>query len=135
MLSQEMRDQQISAYDNAQNAEFVARNVLTARALSDDTVMRIVEDMVKGSPAAKAAWPRHAMNEDILELAQSISVRTAIIAGDRDQVEPMARVKSEVVGNIPNTDLAVLEDGGHLALLEVPEEVTDIISTFALKSG
>ncbi|KAG7406670.1 Alpha/Beta hydrolase protein [Fusarium sp. MPI-SDFR-AT-0072] len=134
MLPEEMRDQQISAYDNTQNAEFVARNVLTAESLPDGTIKGIVEDMLKGSPSAKAAWPRYAMNEDILELAKRISVPSVVIAGGKDQVEPVARVKAEVSGNIPFAKFLVLEEVGHLALLEAPEEVAETISDFVSSS-
>ncbi|KAF5265202.1 hypothetical protein FOXYS1_4009 [Fusarium oxysporum] len=131
MLPKEMRDQQISAYDNEQNAEFVVRNVLTAKSLPDGIIERIVEDMIKGSPSATAAWPRYAMNENILELAKKISVPTVIIAGGKDQVEPVTRIKAEVSGNIPFVKFLVLEEVGHLALLEAPEKVAEIINETA----
>ncbi|CVL03553.1 uncharacterized protein FMAN_15134 [Fusarium mangiferae] len=130
VLPEEMRDQQVSAYDNAQNAGSVARNVLTAKALADGTIKGIVEDMLKGSPSAKAAWPRYAMNEDILELAKTISIPSIVIAGGKDQVEPVARVKAEVSGNISVAEFLVLEEVGHLAPLEAPEEVAEIITDF-----
>ncbi|KAF4961419.1 hypothetical protein FGADI_273 [Fusarium gaditjirri] len=131
MLPEDMRDQQISAYDNAQNAEFVVRNVLTTKPLPEDTVKRTVEDMLEGCSFAKAAWPRYAMTEDIMELARSISVPSVVVSGGKDQVEPVARVKSEVVGNIPDAEFIVLEEVGHLALLEAPEKVAEIIKSFA----
>ncbi|KAI1033956.1 hypothetical protein LB503_010984 [Fusarium chuoi] len=134
MLPKEMRDQQISAYDNAQNAEFVARNVLTAKPLSNGTIKGIVEDMLKGNPSAKAAWPRYAMNEDILELTKRISIPSIIIAGGKDQVEPVDRVKAEVSGNISVAEFLVLEEVGHLALLEAPEEVAGIINDFVSRN-
>ncbi|KAF5598050.1 alpha beta-hydrolase [Fusarium pseudocircinatum] len=130
MLPEEMRDQQIRAYDNAQNAEFVVRNVLTARSLPDVAINKIVEDMLKGNPAARVAWPRHAMNEDILKIAKGISIPSIVIAGGKDQVEAVARVKSEVSGNNSVAEFHVLEEAGHLALLEAPEEVAEIISNF-----
>ncbi|KAF5624613.1 alpha beta-hydrolase [Fusarium tjaetaba] len=130
ILPEEMRNQQISAYDNAQNAEFVVRNVLTAKPLPDVAVKKIVEDMLKGNPAARVAWPRHAMSENILGIAKGISIPSIVIAGGKDQVEPVARVKSEVSGNISVTKFLVLEEVGHLALLEAPEEVAEIISDF-----
>ncbi|KAF5551400.1 alpha beta-hydrolase [Fusarium mexicanum] len=129
-LPEEMRDQQVSAYDNAQNAEFVARNVLTAKSLPDGTIQGLVEDMLKGSPSAKAAWPRHAMEEDILELVKRISIPSIVVAGGKDQVEPVARVKAEVSGNISVAKFLVLEEVGHLAPLEAPEKVAEIISDF-----
>lgn len=134
MLPEEMRDQQISAYNNTQNAEFVVLNVLTAKSLPGDTVKRTVEDMLKGCSSAKAAWPRYAMNEDILELAKRISVPSVVIAGGKDQVEPGARVKEEVSGNIPFAKFLVLEEVGHLAPLEAPEDVAEIISDFVSSS-
>ncbi|KAF5643741.1 alpha beta-hydrolase [Fusarium sp. NRRL 25303] len=134
MLPEEMRDQQISAYDSAQNAEFVARNVLTAKSLPAGTIKGIVDDMLKGNPSAKVAWPRYAMNEDILKLAKTISIPSIIIAGGKDQVEPVDRVKTEVSGNISAAQFLVLEEVGHLALLEAPEEVAEIISDFVSSS-
>ncbi|PNP84204.1 hypothetical protein FNYG_02892 [Fusarium nygamai] len=134
MLPEEMRDQQISAYDSAQSAEFVARNLLTAKSLPDGTIKGIVEDMLKGNPSAKAAWPRYAMNEDIIELAKCISIPSIVIAGGKDQVEPVVRVKAEVSGNISVDEFLVLEEVGHLALLEAPEEVAKIISDFISSS-
>ncbi|KAF5635784.1 alpha beta-hydrolase [Fusarium sp. NRRL 52700] len=131
MLPEEMRDQQISAYDNAKNAEFVARNVLTAKHLPDGTINGLVKDMLKGSPFAKAAWPRYAMQEDILELAKRISVSSIVIAGGKDQVEPVARVKAEVLGSIFGAKFLVLEEVGHLTPLEAPEKLAEIICDFA----
>ncbi|KAF4501662.1 alpha beta-Hydrolase [Fusarium agapanthi] len=134
ILPEEMRDQQVSAYDNTQNAEFVARNVLTAKSLPDATIKGIVEDMLEGSPSAKAAWPRYAMEEDILELAKSITIPSIVVAGGKDQVEPVVRVKAEVSGNIFVAKFLVLEEVGHLAPLEAPEMVAEIISDFVSSS-
>ncbi|RBQ80882.1 hypothetical protein FVER53590_10563 [Fusarium verticillioides] len=130
MLPEEMRDQQISAYNNTQNAEFVARNVLTAKPLPDGTIEGIVEDMLKGNPSAKAAWPRYAMIEDIQELCKRISIPSIVVAGAKDQVEPVARVKAEVGGNISVAKFLVLDKVGHLAPLEAPKEVAEIIYNF-----
>ncbi|KAF4334073.1 alpha beta-hydrolase [Fusarium beomiforme] len=130
VLSNEMREQQISAYDDASNAEFVVRNVLTAKTLPDDTVQGIVKDMLKGNAYAKAAWPRYGMKEDILDLAKDISVPEIIIAGGEDQVEPVSRVKTEVSDIISGAELIVLEEVGHLALLEAPEKIAEIINSF-----
>jgi pimeloyl-ACP methyl ester carboxylesterase len=72
VLSEQMRDQQISAYDDGTYAEFV-------------------------------------------------------VAGEKDKVEPVDRVEAEVGGKIPSAKLIVLEDVGHLALLEAPDKVAEII--------
>jgi pimeloyl-ACP methyl ester carboxylesterase len=63
-----MREQQLHAFDNTENAEAVIRNVLTAPgnpALTEKLVKSIAEDMVRGDKWAKAAWPTYGMLEDI----------------------------------------------------------------------
>ncbi|KAM0234082.1 hypothetical protein ACHAP5_010183 [Fusarium lateritium] len=128
VLSEQMREQQISAYDDASNAEFVVRNVLTSQGLSEAIVQTTVQDMLKGNASAKRGWPLHAMGEDILALAEDISVPfIVVVAGEKDKIEPVDRVKAEVGGNIPNAKLIILEGVGHLALLETPDKVAEVI--------
>ncbi|KAM0264848.1 hypothetical protein ACHAPA_008097 [Fusarium lateritium] len=128
VLSEQMREQQISTYDDASNAEFVVRNVLTSETLSDEIVQTTVQDMLKGNASAKRGWPLYAMGEDILALAKDISVPlVVVVAGEKDKVEPVDRVEAEVGGNIPDARLIILEDVGHLALLETPDKVAKVI--------
>lgn len=129
-LSREMRDQQIHAYDNAQNAEFVTRRVLTSKQLPIHIVQSTVNDMLKASRFAKRAWPEYAMGEDILELAKSIQVPVLVIAAGKDIVEPASRVRAEVCANIPSARLITIDDSGHLMPLEAPEEMAEIIISF-----
>ncbi|KAM0281060.1 hypothetical protein ACHAO9_010898 [Fusarium lateritium] len=128
VLSEQMREQQISTYDDASNAEFVVRNVLTSETLSDEIVQTTVQDMLKGNASAKRGWLLYAMGEDILALAKDISVPlVVVVAGEKDKVEPVDRVEAEVGGNIPDARLIILEDVGHLALLETPDKVAKVI--------
>ncbi|KAH8685082.1 Alpha/Beta hydrolase protein [Ilyonectria robusta] len=129
-LSHEMRDQQMHAYDNAQNAEFVTQRVLTSKQLPIDIVQSTVNDMLKASSHAKRAWPEYAMGENILDLAKSIQVPVLVIAAGKDVVEPVARVKAEVCANIPGARLITIDDSGHLIPLEAPEEMAEIIIGF-----
>ncbi|KAG9256683.1 Alpha/Beta hydrolase protein [Emericellopsis atlantica] len=131
VLPETMREQQIHAYDTAQSAEFVVRNVLSAGGLSDVTVEAVVADAVGGSEWAKAGWLNYAMAEDVVSLARDISVPVAVYAGGKDVVEPLARVEQEVCGNNKGATLAVLPDSGHLMPLECPEELGRHILNFA----
>lgn len=127
ILNDEMREQQIHAYDNAENARFVADNVLTASSLPEATVSQLVDDMLRGNRFAKAAWPAHAMAEDISSTVGSITVPVLIVAAEEDVVEPLEGVRSKVQGLIPGSEIVVLKGSGHLSPIEKPEEVAQAI--------
>lgn len=135
MLPQEASEQQIHAYDSWQNADFVARNILISRpdALSDETLKQVVADMLRGNEHARAAWPSYAIAEDITELAEKIRAPVLVVAGGQDSVEPLDRVKKEVCGRIPGSELAVISSSGHLSPLEAPNEVAHHVLEFLSK--
>lgn len=129
ILPPDVSEQQIHAYDSWQNAESVARDILTSKpeALTDETVKRVVADMLKGNQHARAAWPSYAMAEDITDLAQRIQVPVLVVAAAQDVVEPLDRVQKEVRGRIPGSELAIILSSGHLSPLEAPGEVANHI--------
>ena len=59
---------------------------------------------------------------DLLEVARKIKMRTLIIAGALDQVVSLARIQS-LHEKIPNSELVVIPDHGHLTPIEVPAQV------------
>ncbi|TVY52268.1 putative 2-succinyl-6-hydroxy-2,4-cyclohexadiene-1-carboxylate synthase, partial [Lachnellula cervina] len=95
-LPKEMREQQRTAFCSAESAEFVVRNVLTARPLADETVRMLVEDMVRGNRCAREAWPGYGMGEDVLGDARRVAVPVLVVGGERDRVETVERLESEV---------------------------------------
>lgn len=129
-LPPDMRSVQLSAYSNRQSAEFVVKNVLSSSALSDENVINLVDDMVKGNELAKSAWPSYGMAEDIVAESKMIKVPVLVIAGERDRVEPLERLKIEVVGNIPTAKLVIVKSSGHLIPYEAPLEVVRFIKDF-----
>ena len=128
-LDDEMREQQIHAYDTEQTAIIVAKSVLTASSPSEMIVAGLVTDMLKGNPFAKSAWPSYAMREDISDAAKRIKVRTLIVAAELDQIEPIERVRSMVQGAIADAELVVLPASGHLSPIDKPKEVAEAIKT------
>ncbi len=133
-LPDDMKAQQISAYNTPESAEFVVRNVLSSSRLSDDTVKMLVEDMMRGNEWAKRAWPEYGMSEDILEGVKGVRVPVLVIAGELDRVETLERVKRDVLGNLEaEKEMVVLEGMGHLLPLEVPERVAGLIKGFIEK--
>ena len=97
-LPSDMREQQIHAYDNAESAEFVARNVLTQSFCSRDLADFDVDDMIRGNRWAREAWPAYAMAEDVSEAASRITVPVLVLAAEKDVVEPQERVKDRIPG-------------------------------------
>ncbi|KAF4981046.1 hypothetical protein FZEAL_3098 [Fusarium zealandicum] len=130
-LPEEMRRQQIDAYSNSENAESVTRNVLTSQQLPDRIVQLTVQDMLKGNPFARKAWPEHAMRDDISQLAKLISVPVLVVAGGMDDVEPVSRIKTEVCGVLADSTLVVVNESGHLLPLEAPERLAELIRDFS----
>jgi len=129
----ERREQMLHAYDTAESVAFARDKILTKRPLSDSLKAQVVEDSLKGSQAAKVAWPNVAIPEDISKEAASISVPTLVIAGEFDKVDPPGVLEKEVVGIIPNAQFEIVHGVGHLSPLEAPEELSTLIKSFAEK--
>ncbi|TVY35836.1 AB hydrolase superfamily protein [Lachnellula subtilissima] len=131
-LPEEMGEQQRTAFCTAESAEFVVRNVLTARPLADETVKMLVEDMVRGNRYAREAWPGYGMREDVSGDARRISVPVLVVGGERDRVETVERLECEVMGNVKG-ELVIVERAGHLLPVEAPEAVAGFIEGFIRK--
>lgn len=86
--------------------------------------------MLKGNKFAKAAWPGHAMGENIVEQAGQINVPVLVIGGEKDIVEPVDRLRKEVLGSIDGAELMVVKGSGHLLPLEAPALVARHIENF-----
>ncbi|KAH8660816.1 Alpha/Beta hydrolase protein [Tricladium varicosporioides] len=123
VLSEEMKAQQLTAYDTPESAEFVVRNVLTSSLISSSTIQFLVQDMLSGNKYAKRAWPEYAMAEDISDEAKKVNVPVLVVVGEEDRVETVERVRKEVIGNIKGAYMIVLDGKGHLLPVEAPEEV------------
>lgn len=130
VLPEDMRDQQIHAYDNAGSAEFVVRNVLTASQLDQHTVYGLVQDMLQGNSHARAAWPAYAMSEDVLGDGRRVEVPGLVIAAEDDVVEPVKRIRVEVVQRIKQAEFAIIKGSGHLLPVEAPQAVTETMQQF-----
>ncbi|CAK7198738.1 hypothetical protein SEUCBS139899_001402 [Sporothrix eucalyptigena] len=139
-LPPDMQEQQLHAYDGPEPASFVARNVLTESFRGNnggDLPEFIVEDMLRGNAPARAAWPAYAMGEDVS--ATSLGSLASpppvlVLAAEKDIVEPLDRVKTGVLANIPGAQLKVVPGSGHLSPIDAPEAVADAIVRFVSSS-
>jgi 3-oxoadipate enol-lactonase len=104
--------------------------MLCAKRLSPAHRQQVIEDSLRGGPEARAAWPRHASQEDISREVGSIEVPTTVIAGELDRVDTVATLRDELLPRIPHAQLQVLPGTGHLSPLESPDLVAALIHNF-----
>ena len=133
-LPSEVREQQLTAYDNAQNAKWTIENVLSSAALDEETVKSLVNDCVSMSEGAKRGWIEVGMLESVEEMLGAMGkegkvVKIKALAGKKDNVETLERVEGETVETLRGlgfeVGLRVLEGCGHLIPIERGEVVVD----------
>ena len=61
--------------------------------------------------------------------ARRIDVPVLVVGGEKDRVELVERLRSEVLGNVKGK-LVVVEGAGHLLPVEAPEAVAGFIDGF-----
>jgi pimeloyl-ACP methyl ester carboxylesterase len=130
----EAREMMANAYSTREAIEMTIDHVLTAKSLSPEDRAQVIDDSLRGAPQAKWAWPRSTSLEDITREVSAIDVPTSVIAGERDRVDSIATLQSELLPRIPHAVLHVLPGTGHLSMLESPDMVAGIISEFANSS-
>jgi pimeloyl-ACP methyl ester carboxylesterase len=116
-LPDDMRKQQRAAYSASESAEFVVRNVFSAKSLSDEMVQMLVQDMLKGNKFAREAWPQYGIGEDIVGDARKIAVPLLVIGGEKGMVETVEKMRREVLG-VVRGEMVVVEGAGHLLPVE-----------------
>jgi pimeloyl-ACP methyl ester carboxylesterase len=130
LLPDAQREALLHAYDSRESIAYVRDHILTALPLTDAQKERVIEDSLRGAPAAKQAWPTQAMLEDIRSDARLINVPTLVLCGERDQVDPTSRLREEILPCISGSQLQVLPHTGHLCMLEAPAAVAQAIRQF-----
>jgi pimeloyl-ACP methyl ester carboxylesterase len=124
------RKQMIEAYGSHAGIEPLIEHVLTAVPLSEDVREMIIEDTLKGAPAAKRAWPEAGMIEDISDAVANINVPTLVLAGENDQVERVEVLERELIPRVPGSQLHIIRETGHLSPLEAPDKIAAEVRGF-----
>jgi pimeloyl-ACP methyl ester carboxylesterase len=127
----EAREMMAGAYASRETVEATIDNVLTAKQLTTEDREQVINDSLRGAPAAKVAWPRAASIEDITANVGLIDVPTIVIAGELDRIDTPETLKRELLSRVLQATLHVVPGTGHLAMLESPEDVTRLIDSFA----
>jgi pimeloyl-ACP methyl ester carboxylesterase len=70
---------------------------------------------------------------DVMERLEKIKVPTLVISSSADQLTPV-KYGRFLAGRIPNARLAVIENAGHMMMLEQPDEVAKAVQKFLEES-
>ncbi|MDZ5648506.1 alpha/beta hydrolase [Nitrospirillum sp. BR 11828] len=125
------REQMAGAYATRETVGMVIDHVLTAKALAPEDREQVIEDSLRGAPAAKVAWPQSTSLEDISDWVGSVNVPTLVVAGELDRVDSVDLLKTTLVPRIAGATLHVLAGIGHLSMLEAPDDVARLVAGFA----
>ncbi|MEU6982799.1 alpha/beta hydrolase [Streptomyces sp. NPDC046324] len=102
----------------------------------DPAVARFAERMIESTPIDVVAefYPAFAEHDKAAALAAFLGVPVLALAGDRDLVTPSSHTEA-IVDLLPDAELVIVPDAGHLVMLEHPEAVTDRLADLLAKVG
>ncbi|WP_156722967.1 alpha/beta fold hydrolase [Streptomyces apocyni] len=106
----------------------------------DPAVARFAERLIEATPIDVVAefYPAFVEHDkaDALKhfTGPKYAIPVLVLAGDRDLVTPSEH--SEVIADaLPNAELVIVPDGGHLVMLEHPEAVSDRLGDLLVRVG
>ncbi|WP_351226501.1 alpha/beta hydrolase [Streptomyces sp. NPDC002133] len=102
----------------------------------DPAVARFAERMIEGTPIDVVAefYPAFQEHDKAEALGIFQEVPVLVLAGDRDLVTPSSH--SEAIADLlPDAELVIVPDAGHLVMLEHPEVVTDRLADLLVRVG
>ncbi|MFE5482153.1 alpha/beta fold hydrolase [Streptomyces sp. NPDC056527] len=102
----------------------------------DPAIARFAERMIEATPIDVVAefYPAFAEHDKAAALEVFREIPVLALAGDRDLVTPSAHTEA-IADLLPEAELVIVDDGGHLVMLEHPEVVTDRLADLLAKVG
>ncbi|MFD7706956.1 alpha/beta fold hydrolase [Streptomyces sp. NPDC059786] len=102
----------------------------------DPAVERFAERMIEGTPIDVVAefYPAFTDHDKTEALARFADLPVLVLAGTGDLVTPSEH--SEAIADLlPDAELVLVPDAGHLVMLEHPEVVTDRVADLLMRAG
>ncbi|MGW1974691.1 alpha/beta fold hydrolase [Streptomyces sp. NPDC001889] len=102
----------------------------------DAAVVRFAERMIESTPIDVVAefYPAFDEHDSAAALSVLDEVPVLVLSGDRDLVTPSSH--SEAIADLlPDAELVIVPDAGHLVMLEHPEAVTDRLADLLARVG
>ncbi|MEU5659922.1 alpha/beta hydrolase [Streptomyces sp. NPDC047737] len=102
----------------------------------DPAVARFAERLIESTPIDVVAefYPAFTEHDKSAALPAFRDLPVLILAGDKDLVTPSSH--SEAIADVlPDAELVIVPDAGHLVMLEHPETVTDRLADLLVRIG
>ncbi|MFJ2648740.1 alpha/beta fold hydrolase [Streptomyces sp. NPDC087420] len=102
----------------------------------DPAVVRFAERLIEGTPIDVVAefYPAFTDHDKTAALEVFLEVPALILAGVSDLVTPSSHSEA-IAGLLPDAELVLVPDAGHLVMLEHPEAVTDRLADLLARVG
>lgn len=102
----------------------------------DPAISRFAERMIESTPIDVVAefYPAFAEHDKAEALKHFAQLPVLVLAGDKDLVTPSEHSEA-IAGLLPDAELVLVPDAGHLAMLEHPEVVTDRLADLLARVG
>lgn len=104
----------------------------------DPAVARFAERMIESTPIDVVAefYPAFAEHDKAAALTAFAELELPVLAlaGDNDLVTPSSHTEA-IADLLPDAELVIVPDGGHLVMLEHPEAVTDRLADLLVRAG
>lgn len=102
----------------------------------DPAIARFAERMIEGTPIDVVAeyYPAFNDHDKTEALAHFAGLPVLVLAGVQDLVTPSEH-SEDIAGLLPDAELVLVPDAGHLVILEHPEVVTDRLADLLARAG
>ncbi|MER5498816.1 MULTISPECIES: alpha/beta fold hydrolase [unclassified Streptomyces] len=102
----------------------------------DPSVARFAERLIESTPIDVVAefYPAFTEHDKSAALPAFRDVPVLILAGDKDLVTPASHSEA-IADRLPDAELVIVPDAGHLVMLEHPETVTDRLADLLARVG
>lgn len=102
----------------------------------DPAVARFAERLIESTPIDVVAefYPAFAEHDKSAALPLFRDLPVLILAGDKDLVTPSSHSEA-IADQLPDAELVIVPDAGHLVMLEHPETVTDRLADLLVRAG
>ncbi|MFD6277982.1 alpha/beta fold hydrolase [Streptomyces sp. NPDC060209] len=102
----------------------------------DPAVARFAERLIESTPIDVVAefYPAFTEHDKSGALPAFLGIPVLILAGDKDLVTPSSHSEA-IADELPDAELVIVPDAGHLVMLEHPETVTDRLADLLVRIG